>query len=54
MNKSWYNSISEHRFRIQKAIEKSGSLRRYLPEAVTSIVCSKSFSTKENPKHYQG
>ncbi len=37
MNKSWYNSIDEHRFRIQKAIDKSGSLRRYLPEAITSI-----------------
>ena len=37
MNKSWYNSIDEHRFRIQQAIDKSGSLRRYLPDAVTSI-----------------
>ncbi len=37
MNKSWYNSIDEHRFRVQQAISKSGTLRRYLPQAVTSI-----------------
>lgn len=37
MSKSWYNSIDEHRFRIQQALSKSGSFRRYLPDAVTSI-----------------
>ncbi|MGK7930212.1 MAG: DUF29 domain-containing protein [Microcystaceae cyanobacterium] len=37
MNKSWYNSIDEHRSRIQFALEKSGSLRRHLPDAVNRI-----------------
>lgn len=37
MNKSWYNSIDEHRLRIQSVLEKSGSLRRYLPDAIKRV-----------------
>jgi hypothetical protein len=37
MNKSWYDSIDEHRLRIQSALEKSGSLCHYLPDAVERV-----------------
>jgi hypothetical protein len=37
MNQSWYNSIDEHRLRIQRSLEKSGSLRRYFPDAINCV-----------------
>jgi hypothetical protein len=37
MNKSCFDSIDEHRLRIQSALEKSGSLCHYLPDAVERV-----------------
>ena len=34
MKGSWYSSITEHRFRVQKDLEDNPSFQNYLPEAM--------------------
>ncbi|NEO00109.1 MAG: DUF29 domain-containing protein [Moorea sp. SIO3I7] len=34
MKGSWYSSVTEHRFRIQKDLQDSPSFKRYLEEAI--------------------
>ncbi len=36
MKGSWYSSVTEHRFRIQKYLQESPSFKRYLEEAIAN------------------
>lgn len=37
MSQSWYNSIAEHRLRIQEQLSKSGTLRSRFPNIVSQV-----------------